>query len=79
VHQVVLYTRPGCHLCDEVKATLARLEPRGGFTWNEVDIDSDPELQQKFTDEVPVVFIDGKKAFKYRMTEPDFLRVLAAR
>ena len=76
---VTLYTRAGCHLCDEVKATLARLEPRGGFTWREVDVDSDPDLQQQFTDQVPVVFIDGKKAFKYRMDERDFLRTLAAR
>lgn len=79
VCQVVLYSRKGCHLCDQVKATLARLETRGGFTWREVDIDSDPDLQQKFTDEVPVVFINGKKAFKYRMEERDFLRVLQAR
>ena len=81
LHEVVLYSRSGCHLCDEVKATLARLEKRGGlpFTWSEVDIDSDPDLQQKFNDQVPVVFIDGKKAFKYRMSERDFLRVLAAR
>lgn len=79
MHKVVLYTRTGCHLCDEVKATLARLEKRARFAWKEVDVDSDPDLQQKFTDEVPVVFIDGKKAFKYRMTERDFLRVLAAR
>ena len=79
VRQVVLYSRRGCHLCDEVKATLARLETRGGFTWKAVDVDSDPELRQKFTDEVPVVFIDGKKAFKYRMEERDFLRVLDAR
>jgi glutaredoxin len=79
VHEVILYTRSGCHLCDEVKATLARLESHGGFSWREVDIDSDPELRQKFNEEVPVVFIDGKKAFKYRMDEPDFLRVLAAR
>lgn len=79
LHHVVLYSRKNCHLCDEVKATLTRLEKRGGFIWREVDIDSDPDLQQEFTEEVPVVFIDGKKAFKYRMTEPDFLRVLAAR
>lgn len=79
LRQVVLYSRKGCHLCDQVKSTLARLETRGGFAWREVDIDSDPDLRQKFNDEVPVVFIDGKKAFKYRMTEPDFLRVLAAR
>ena len=79
LHQVVLYSRKGCHLCDQVKATLARLETRGGFTWGEVDIDSDSDLQQKFSEEVPVVFIDGKKAFKYRMAERDFLRLLAAR
>jgi len=77
--QVVLYSRKGCHLCDEVKSTLSRLETRGGFTWSEVDIDSDPELQQKFDQEVPVVFINGKKAFKYRMEERDFLRALGAR
>ena len=78
-HQVVLYTRAGCHLCDEVKATLARLEPSGGFIWSEVDIDSDPELRRQFNEEVPVVFIDGKKAFKYRMAERDFRRLLQAR
>ena len=79
MHEVILYSRAGCHLCDEVKATLARLVPRGGFTWKEVDVDSDPDLQQQFTDQVPVVFIDGKKAFKYRMDERDFLRALQAR
>ena len=79
LHRVVLYTRAGCHLCDQVKATLARLEKRGGFTWKEVDVDSDPDLQQRFTDQVPVVFIDGKMAFKYRMAEREFLRALAAR
>ena len=79
MHEVVLYTRAGCHLCDEVKSTLINLAKRGGFTWREVDIDSDPELRQKFNDQVPVVFIDGKKAFKYRMSERDFLRLLEAR
>lgn len=81
VHEVVLYSRKDCHLCDQVKATLSRLSARRDppFTWSEVDIDSDPELQGRFNEEVPVVFIDGKKAFKYRMSERDFLRLLAAR
>ena len=79
MHQVVLYTRAGCHLCDQVKATLARLETRGGFTWTEVDVDSDPDLVRQFSEQVPVVFIDGKKAFKYRMDERDFLRRLQSR
>jgi len=77
-HQVVVYSRKGCHLCQIVKETLAKLERRGSFTWREVDVDSDEQLRRQFTDEVPVVFIDGKKAFKYRMAERDFLRRLEA-
>ena len=71
---VVLYSRKGCHLCDVVKESLEKLQPRGGFRWRMIDVDSDPDLHRQFTDEVPVVFINGKKAFKYRMDERDFLR-----
>jgi glutaredoxin len=77
--QVTLYTRRGCHLCDEVKATLARLRRRAQFQLQEIDIDTDPELVRRFNDEVPVVFVEGKKAFKYFLNEQEFLRVLAAR
>ena len=76
--QVIVYSRKGCHLCAIVKETLAKLERRGGFTWQEVDVDSNEALRRQFTDEVPVVFIDGKKAFKYRMAERDFLRRLGS-
>jgi glutaredoxin len=75
--QVVVYSRKGCHLCEIVKETLVKLHRRGGFTWREIDVDSDEDLRRQFTDEVPVVFIDGRKAFKYRMNEQDFLRKLA--
>lgn len=74
--QVVVYSRKGCHLCEIVKETLSKLERRGGFTWREVDVDADDRLRHQFTDEVPVVFIDGHKAFKYRMDEREFLRKL---
>ena len=77
-HQVIVYSRKGCHLCQIVKETLSKLERRGSFTWREVDVDSDEQLRRQFSDEVPVVFIDGKKAFKYRMAERDFLRMLEA-
>lgn len=76
--QVVLYTRKGCHLCQIVKETLTKLHRRGGFQWQEVDVDSDDQLRRQFTDEVPVVFINGRKAFKYRMDEQEFLRKLAS-
>jgi len=77
LRQVVVYSRKGCHLCEIVKETLIKLQRRGGFSWSEIDVDSDDELRRQFTDEVPVVFIDGRKAFKYRMDEREFLRKLA--
>jgi glutaredoxin len=78
LRQVVLYSRKGCHLCEIVKETLTKLQRRGGFTWSDIDVESDDELRRRFTDEVPVVFIDGRKAFKYHMDEREFLRKLAS-
>jgi len=75
---VVVYSRKGCHLCEVVKESLAKLSRRGGFTWRVVDVDTDIELRRQFNDEVPVVFIDGRKAFKYHMNEQEFLRKLAS-
>lgn len=79
MHDVIVYSRQGCHLCDEVKDALRRLETRAEFRWREVDIDTDPELQRLYNEEVPVVFINGSKAFKYRMDEKEFLKKLKAR
>jgi glutaredoxin len=76
--QVIMYSRKGCHLCEVVKESLAKLARRGGFTWQEVDVDADHELRRQFNDEVPVIFIDGRKAFKYKMDEREFLRKLAS-
>jgi glutaredoxin len=79
MHDVVVYSRKGCHLCDVVKQTLTQVEGEAEFRWREVDIDAEPELRQKYNEEVPVVFIDGRKAFKYHMDERQFLRALAGR
>jgi glutaredoxin len=76
LRSVVVYSRKGCHLCELVKESLGKLSRHGGFTWHEIDVDSDSELCRQFSDEVPVVFIDGRKAFKYRMDEREFLRKL---
>lgn len=79
MHDVVVYSRKDCHLCEVVKNTLVQVQGEADFHWREVDIDTDPELRQKFNDEIPVVFIDGRKAFKYHMEISDFLRVLKGR
>ena len=76
-HEVIVYSRKGCHLCEIVKESLAKLERQGCFRWQEIDVDTDESLRRQFTDEVPVVFINGRKAFKYHMDEQEFLRKLA--
>jgi glutaredoxin len=76
--EVVVYSRKGCHLCEIVKESLVKLQKHSGFTWREIDVDSDAGVRRLYTDEVPVVFINGRKAFKYRMDEQDFLRKLAS-
>jgi len=77
--EVIVYSRKGCHLCEIVKEKLTKLQRRGGFQWREVDVDANDDLRRQFTDEVPVVFINGRKAFKYRLDEQEFLRKLAGR
>ncbi len=77
MHEVLVYSRKECHLCDLVKQTLAQLQGAADFQWREVDIDLDPELRQRYNDEVPVVLIDGHKAFKYHMEPHAFLKALA--
>ncbi|HTR26420.1 MAG TPA: glutaredoxin family protein [Terriglobales bacterium] len=77
--EVILYSRKGCHLCEIVKESLVKLQKRANFNWREIDVDSDTELRRLYNDEVPVVFVNGRKAFKYRLDEQEFLRKLAGR
>ncbi len=70
--QVVLYTRQGCHLCDDAQEILHR----HGVTPQLVDIDADPTLREKFDHCVPVVEIDGKVRFRGRINEVLLQRLL---
>jgi glutaredoxin len=64
-----LYTRKDCCLCDEMKAVVRRVSRKIPIDLDEIDVDGSPELRDKFGNEVPLLFIDGRKAFKYRITE----------
>ena len=77
--RVTLYTRRGCCLCEDAKRVLESARQRAGFDLDEVDIDGDADLRRTYNDEVPVIAINGSKAFKYRVTEPELLKKLAAR
>ncbi len=74
--EVVLYTKPGCCLCDVVKEQLGRLRATHPFELREVNILNDPEANEKFKEEIPVVFIGGMKAFKYHLDERKFIKRL---
>lgn len=76
---VTLYTRRGCHLCDEAKEEIREAARRIRFDYEEFDIDAYPDLKQLYDTEVPVVAIDGRKAFKYKLTADDLVRRLKAR
>jgi len=67
VPAVTLYTRVGCHLCDVVKDTLDAALRQRAFELTIVDIDTDPALVALYDEEVPVVTINGRKAFKFRV------------
>jgi len=79
VTKVTLYTRLGCHLCDEAKNIISAVRHHSVFDYEELDIDSDPGLRQLYNEEVPVIAIDGAVAFRSRLTEEELLQRLAGR
>jgi len=74
---VTLYTRSGCHLCEEAKRAIAPLLAEFGARLLEVDIDADPILRERYTDDVPVIFLGARKAAKHRVDLKQFRRQLA--
>ena len=69
---VILYTRPGCHLCEEAKAQIRAAACTDEYTFEEINITGDPALVEHYGWEIPVVTINGIKAFKYRLTAAEF-------
>jgi len=76
VVEVVFYTRAGCLLCDVAKGVVDAVRARVAFALDIVDIDTDPALAARWNDEVPVVFVNGKKAFKYTVDAARLERLL---
>lgn len=70
--RVIVYSRPGCHLCDEAKAAIEKSNCSDHYTLEEVNIESDNELLKKYQYDIPVVTIDGVEAFKHRVDPAAF-------
>ena len=75
---LTLYTRAGCHLCEDMEAVLLPTAAEFGCVLERVDISGDPALEVRFGQEIPVLLVNGRKAFKYRLTERELRRRLQA-
>lgn len=73
---VIIYSRPGCHLCDEAKAAIQKAGRSERFTLEEINIESDEELLRKYKYDIPVVMIDGVEAFRHRVNPDEFIRLI---
>ena len=73
---VTIYSRPGCHLCEEAKAQIAPLLKEFGARLTEINIDEDPDLRARYDYDVPVIFLGARKAAKHRVDLAQFRRQL---
>jgi Glutaredoxin-like domain (DUF836) len=75
-NEITLYTRPGCHLCDEARIAIAPLLAEFGAMLREVNIDEDVVLRERYGWDIPVIFIGARKAAKHRIDLAQFRRQL---
>lgn len=75
--KVVIYSRPGCHLCDEAKQIIAAAGRADEYTLDEINIESDPDLINRYQNDIPVITINGIEMFKHRLTVEQFESAIA--
>ncbi len=76
--RVTLYSKPGCHLCDDARTVVAAVCAELGVAWEEVDITSDPELNARYWEQIPVTRVDGRQHDFWRV-DPRRLRAALER
>ena len=70
---VTLYSRSGCHLCDDARAVLERLRARAPFVLEERDIEADDALLKAYLERIPVIALDGQELYDFFVDEQDLL------
>jgi len=73
---VIIYSRPGCHLCDDAKKAIESAACAEQFTLEVIDIESDNELLTKYQYDIPVIAINGIDTFRHRVSPDDFCQKL---
>ena len=72
--RVIIYSRPGCHLCEEAKQIIKESGVDDQYTLEEINIESDAQLLRRYRYDIPVITIDGVEAFRHRLTVEEFRR-----
>jgi len=73
---VIMYSRPGCHLCDKAAQAISAAGCQDEYTLTVINIESDPSLLAKYQYDIPVITIDGTEAFRHRLSSDAFRRRL---
>ena len=77
--QIILYSKPGCHLCEVMKKEMAKADCAELYELEEISIESSAELIARYRHYIPVLMIDGVEAFRHRLTADSFLAYLKKR
>lgn len=79
MRKVIIYSRPGCHLCNIAKEKIRLADCQDKYTLEEIDIETDPVLLERYRNDIPVIMIDGIEAFRHRVTPDEFSSALLSR
>jgi glutaredoxin len=69
MHEITLYGRQGCHLCEDARRIIEKVASDLGVSWREIDIDTDPALREKYGEMIPVTLVDGVQHDYWRVDE----------
>jgi glutaredoxin len=68
-HEIVVYSKPDCHLCEEAMATLRRVQREFAFALRELDITADEQLHRAYFERIPVIVLNGEELCEYHVSE----------
>ena len=74
--RIDIYTRPGCHLCDDAKAVIEQYRSAYAMELQSINVETDPELESRYGNDIPVVWINGREAFRHRVDRSELERKL---
>ncbi|CAN5730042.1 glutaredoxin family protein [soil metagenome] len=77
--KVIIYSRPGCHLCEEAKTAMRAAGCEDQYELDEVNIENEPELLELYKDDIPVITLNGVEAFRHRVKSVEFGKAVCGR